>query len=104
MSATETVNLTVSATEVRSISDVASIIANTIQKFAEKYGVEDQYDQVKLEKDLSYFLVKRNAVGLEEIEISILDDGSATMGGTVTGRRLADLIFRIRYADGRRSF
>jgi hypothetical protein len=104
MSATETVNLTVSATEVKSISDVASIIANTIQKFAEKYGVGDQYDKAKTERDVTYFLAKSKTVRLEELEISILDDGSTTVGGTMTGRRMADLVFRIRYADYRRSF
>ena len=104
MSATETINLTVSATEVRSISDVASIIASKIQKFADKYGVGDQYDQGKPERDVPYFLAKSKAVRLEELEISILDDGSTTVGGTMMGRRKADLVFRIRYADGRRGF
>jgi hypothetical protein len=104
MSATETVNLTVSATEVRSISDVASIIANTIQKFADKYGVGDQYDKNRIERDITYFMSKSGTAGLEELEISILDDGSTIVGGTMTGRRMADLIFRIRYADGRRGF
>lgn len=104
MSATETVNLTVSATEVRSISDVASLIANKIQKFADKYGVGDQYDKGRTERDVTYFLAKSKTVRLEELEISILDDGSTTVGGTMTGRRRADLIFRIQYADGRRGF
>ncbi len=40
MSATETIDLTISNTEVRSIADVASIIANTIQKFADKFYSE----------------------------------------------------------------
>lgn len=104
MSATETVNLTVSATEVRSISDVASIIASKIQKFADKYGVGEQYDKGRTERDVTYFLAKSKTVRLEELEISILDDGSTTVGGTMTGRRKADLIFRIQYADGRRGF
>lgn len=104
MSTTETINLTVSATEVRSISDVASIIANTIQKFADKYGVGDQYDKSRTERDITYFLSKRVVVGLEELEVSILDDGSTSVGGTMTGRRKADLIFRIRYSGNRRGF
>ena len=57
-----------------------------------------------MEKDISYFLVKSKAVRLEELEISILDDGSTNVGGTITGRRRADLIFRINYAGGRRGF
>ena len=104
MSATETVNLTVSASEVRSISKISSLIASKTKSFARKYGVEDQYDEAKLERDVSYFLVKSETVRLEELEISILDDGSTTVGGTMTGRRRADLIFRIRYADGGRRF
>lgn len=102
MTETQTVNLTISSTEVRSISDVASIIANTIQKFADKSGVGEQYDKGRTERDVTYFLAKSKTVRLEELEVSILDDGSTTVGGTMTGRRMADLIFRIRYADGRR--
>lgn len=103
LSSTETINLTISATEVRSVSDVASIIANTIQRFADKYGVGSQYDRARTESDLIYFLVKSKIVQLEELEVSILDDGRVGVGGALTGRRKADLIFRINYTDNRRS-
>jgi hypothetical protein len=39
MSETETVNLTINTTEVQSINDVATIIANKIQDFADRYDV-----------------------------------------------------------------
>jgi hypothetical protein len=99
MSKTETVNLTISAAEVRSISEVASIIAETIQSFAEKYGVADQYDKEKTEQDLIYFLVKRNAVGLEQLEVHVLEDGEVGVG-EFSGKKKATLIFRINYVKG----
>jgi len=99
MSKTETVNLTISATEVRSISDVASMIAETIQSFAEKYGVADQYDKERTEQDLIYFLVKRNALDLEQLEVHVLDDGEIGIG-KFSGKRKATLIFKINYVKG----
>lgn len=104
MSATEVVNQTVSSTEVKSISKIASILTKRTVDFAEKYGVRDQFDEKKLEEDLIFFLVKSKAVRIEELEISILEDGGASVGGAITGRRKADLVFRIDYADGRRGF
>lgn len=96
MSATETVNLTISAAEVQSISDVALIIANKIQNFANKYGVGHQYDKELTEGDLIYFFAKRNAIGLERLEVHILDNGEIGIG-TFRGRRKATLIFNINY-------
>jgi len=99
MSQTEVIDLAVSAVEVRSISTIASLIANEVLRFAKKHGVADQYNRDKLEEDVALFLVKRRVVGLEELRVSILEDG-ANVGGTLRGRRLADLIFRIRYKEG----
>jgi|GEM_PF-3041271 hypothetical protein len=99
MSEVEVVNLAVSAAEVRSISEIATLIADEILKFAEKYGVADQYNRDRLEEDVALFLVKRKVVGLEELRISILEDG-ASIGDSLTGKRIADLIFRIRYKEG----
>lgn len=96
MSETETVNLTISTAEVRSISDVASIIANKIQKFANRYGVVNQYDKEMTEADLIYFLAKRNVLGLERLEVHILDDGEIGVG-RFRGRRKATLVFNINY-------
>ncbi|MEM3143166.1 MAG: hypothetical protein QXW91_00855 [Candidatus Nitrosotenuis sp.] len=104
MSATETIDVVVNSTEVRSVSDITTIIASKTKSFARKYGVEDQFDEARLERDVSYLLVKSKTVGVEEFEISILGDGSTAVGGTITGKRIADLIFRIRYANGRRGF
>jgi hypothetical protein len=104
MSTTEIVNLTVSKTEVQSVSTIASLVTEKIVNFAEKYGVRGQFDEKKLEEDLIFFLVKSKTVRIEELEITILDDGSTAVGGTIVGRRLADLRFRITYSDGRRCF
>jgi len=100
LSETEVVSLTINATEVRSIADVASIIANTIHSFADKYGVGSQHDRERTEQDLIYFLVKRNVVSLERLEVHILEDGEIGMG-SFSGRRLATLLFNIRYGGGR---
>jgi hypothetical protein len=49
MSKTETVNLTISAAEVRSISEVASITAETIQSFAEKEKIAESLEKIENE-------------------------------------------------------
>ncbi len=100
MSSTETVNLTINATEVRSISDVAATIANTIQTFANKYGVSDEYDKERTEQDLILFLVKRETLHLERLEVHILEDGEIGVGN-YSGKRKADLFFNISYSGGR---
>jgi hypothetical protein len=94
--ATEVVNLTISTTEVQSISDVASIMAEKIQEFAEKYGVGSQHDKQQSEEDFVYFLAKRGILNLETIEVHILEDGQIGVG-SFTGRRVATLRFNIRY-------
>lgn len=104
MSATDTLNLTVSKTEIKNVSDTASVVTKKIVHIAEKYGVRGQFDEKKLEEDLIFFLVKSKTVRIEELEISIMDDGSTSVGGTITGKRLADLRFRISYSDGGRRF
>ncbi len=102
MSSTETIDLTVSGVETRSLSEIAAKASRKISEFAAKHGCGDQYDQKKTEEDLIVFLAKRNAVRLEELEVSILDDGSVDVGDTLSGRRKADLILRFNYTDGRR--
>jgi hypothetical protein len=97
MSQTETVNLTVNMAEVRSISDVATTIANEIQSFAAKHGVGEQYDSKATEADLIYFMAKREKLGLERLEVHILEDGEIAVG-SFKGRRRATLIFNINYA------
>jgi hypothetical protein len=104
MSATEIANITVSKSETRSVSEIASLATKKVVKFADKYGVRGQFDETKLEEDLIFFLVKSKTVRIEELEISIMEDGSTSVGGTITGRRLADLILRISYSDERRGF
>jgi len=96
MSATEVVNLTINTTEVQSISDVASIMANKIQEFAEKYDVDPQHNKQQSEEDFIYFLVKRGILNLETIEVHILENGEVGVG-SFSGRRLATLRFYIRY-------
>ncbi len=100
MSTTEVVNLTIDATEVRSINEVATIIANTLQQFADKHGVSDQYDRERMEEDVAWFLVKRGALNLTRLEAHILADGTVAVGH-VSGRRSADLFINIRYVGGR---
>ena len=103
LSSTETIDLTISTTETQSISKIASKCARRIGKFAEKYGVSNDFDEKKTEEDLIYFLVKRHAVKLEELEISILSDGSIDTGDVISGKRIADLILRFHYKDERYS-
>jgi hypothetical protein len=97
MSTTEVVNVTINSTEVQSISDIASIMADKIQEFADRYAVGDQHDRKQTEEDLICFLVKRNIVNLETLEIHVLDDGQIGVGN-FSGRRLATLRFNILYA------
>lgn len=97
MSTTEVVNLTINATEVQSISDVATIMAKKIQQFADKHGVGYQHDQQQTEQDLVYFLVKRGIVNLEELEVHILEDGRVGVN-SYTGRRRSTLRFNLRYS------
>lgn len=98
MSQTETVNLTINMAEVQSISDVATMIADEIQNFADKYGVGDQHDKEATEADMIYFMAKRKKLGLERLEVHILDDGDVAIG-SFSGRRKATLIFNIKYAQ-----
>lgn len=96
MSATEVVNLTIDATEVLSISDIASIMANRIQKFANKHGTGYQHDKQQSEEDFIVFLTKRGILNLETLEVHILEDGQIGVG-SFSGRRVATLRFNIRY-------
>jgi len=100
MSTTEVVNLTIDATEVRSVNEVATIIANTLQDFASRHGVSDQYDRERTEEDMVWFLVKRGDLNLTRLEAHILEDGTVAVG-KVSGNRTADLFINIRYVGGR---
>lgn len=102
MTSTETVELTISGVEAKSIAEIASKAAWKIGEFANKHGCGDQYDQKRTEEDLIVFLAKRNVVGLQELEISILDDGSVDVGSAITGTRRADLLLRFNYSGERR--
>jgi hypothetical protein len=97
MSETEVVNVTINSTEVQSVSDVSSIMANEIHKFAKKHGVDSQYDKKLSKGDFIKLLVERKIVGLETLEVHILEDGEIGVG-SFTGRRVATLRFNIRYA------
>ena len=103
MSSTETVELTVSRSETRSLAEIASRAARMIGEFADRQGVGNQYDEKRTEEDLIVFLAKRNTVKLEELEISILDDGNVDVGNNLRGRRIADLILRFNYTNEKRS-
>jgi hypothetical protein len=93
---TETVNLTVNMTEVQSISEVAAVIANRTHKFANKHGVGDQHDAKTTEADMIHFMAKRGKLGLERLEVHILEDGEIALG-SFKGKRKATLIFNINY-------
>lgn len=97
MSATETINLTINMAEVQSISDVATIVANEIQKFANKHGVGDQHNRKATEADMIYFMAKRKKLGLERLEVHVLEDGEIAVG-SFRGKRKATLVFNITYA------
>ncbi len=97
MSTTQVFNFTINTTEVQSVSDVASAIANRIQYLADKHGIGQQHDKKQTEEDMICFLVKRNVLDLETLEVHILEDGEIGVG-SFTGRRLATLRFNIRYA------
>lgn len=100
MSEAEVINLAVSETEVQSISTVAAKIVEEIKNFAEKHGVAIPYDIQKIEEDLIIFLTKRKVVNLRKIRVGILEGGGMIIGDTITGKRRADLIFRIIYKEG----
>jgi len=102
MSQTETVEVAVSATEVKSLSEIVSIITQEIETFARKYGVEDQFDRKSFEEDLAIFLVKRKIVGLRELRVSVLEGGDIRVGDVIRGKRRADLIIRLHYKGVRR--
>lgn len=96
---TRTVTLSVSSSEANSIAQIASLISNEILQFATKHGVAGQYHKDEMESDLIIFFAKRQTVGLQELRVSITDEG-AEIGNTITGRRLADLRFRVNYTSG----
>ena len=104
MPSTETIDLTVSGVEARSIDSIADKAVLEIDEFASRHGCGGQVNKRKLKDDLIIFLAKRDALHLEELQISILDDGSVGVGGVVTGRRSSDLILRFSYSNERRSF
>ena len=93
----EVVEVAVSATEVRSISEVVSIITQEIKAFAEKHGVLDQFNEKSFEEDLAIFLVKRRIVDLRELRVSVLEGGDVQIGDVIRGNRRADLIIRLHY-------
>lgn len=99
MSTTETVNLTISMAEVQSISDVATTISDEIQSFANKHEVGDQHDRKATERDVIQFMAKKKTMGLERLEVHILEDGEIAVG-SFKGKRKATLIFNINYAQG----
>ncbi len=100
MSATETVDLTINATEVHSVNDVAAIIVSKTGQFANHYGCGGQFDAKTTEDDLLFFFVKRKQLGLERLEVHILEDGEIAVG-EFSGRRKATLVFNIHYVGGR---
>lgn len=100
ISATKTVSLTVSISEAESISVVAQTIIREIIAFARKHQVSTRFDRERLLQDLEIFLVERNILGLEQLRVSILEDG-VQVGDVVEGTRVADLIFNIVYKDRR---
>ncbi|TBR09350.1 MAG: hypothetical protein EPO62_05230 [Candidatus Nitrosotenuis sp.] len=104
MTSTETIDLTVSGVEARSIASIANKAVQKIEEFASRHGCSGQFDKTKLKDDLIIFLAKRDALHLEELQISILGDGSVGVGGVVTGKRTNDLILRFGYSNDGRFF
>jgi len=100
MSKSEAISVSVSVSEAKSISEVARTIVEEIEGFARKYGVADQFDKDRMLQDCIIFLAERDIVGLEELRVSILEDGVA-FGDSVRGTRVADLIFQIVYKETR---
>lgn len=100
MSKSEVRSISVSVSEAKSISEVARTIVEEIDDFARRHGVADQFDKNKMLEDCIIFLAERDIVGLEEIRVSILEDG-VSFGNSVRGTRVADLIFRIIYKEER---
>jgi hypothetical protein len=98
MSQTEVVELTVSEAEVESVAGAASFINKHTKRFSSKHGVANQYNERTTEDDLIVYIAKRDIVQLQELEVSVLEDGAKDKGNTIQGKRKADLIFRINYA------
>jgi len=100
MSETEVIDLAISSTEVRSLSEVIAIIVQALLGFAQKYGVADQFDAKRMEEDLAIFLVRRRVVNLTELRATILEGGDLQLGDTIRGNRKADLLIRLHYKEG----
>jgi hypothetical protein len=97
MAESQVVDIVVSEAEAASISEVASKIINETASFANKWNVEIPYDLQKIEEDLIIFLTKRKQTNLTKLRVTVLEDGDVAFGDTVSGKRKADLIFRIVY-------
>lgn len=100
MSEAEVIDLAVSEAEVQSISSVASRMVEEIRKFAEKWRVSIPYDIQRIEEDFIIFLTKRRIVNLRKVRVGILEGGDVQIGDIISGKRKADLIFRIVYKKG----
>jgi hypothetical protein len=100
MSKSEVISVSVNISEARSISEVARTIVEEIDRFARKHGVANQFNKEELLHDIIIFLTERDIVGLEELRVSILENG-VTFGSSVKGTRIADLTFRIIYKEAR---
>lgn len=98
MSKSEVISIAVSVSEARSISEVARRIAEEIDQWTRKHGVADQFDKDRMLQDCIIFLAERDIVGLEELRVSVLEDG-VSLGHSVRGTRVADLVFRIVYKE-----
>ena len=100
MSKAEVIDLVVSEAEVQSIAQVAARIVEEIRRFAERWHVAIPYDMNEIEEDLIVFLTKRKVVNLRKIRVGILEGGNIAIGDSISGKRRADLIFRIIYKKG----
>lgn len=100
MSKSEVISVSVSVSEARSISEVARTIVEEIDEFSRKHGVADQFNKDELLQDCIIFLAERDIVGLDELRVSILEDG-VSFGSSVKGNRVADLVFHIIYKEAR---
>jgi len=99
LSETQVIDIVVDQTEVTSISRAIASVIKEAEAYTAKYGVRDQLDAVKLKKDAIELLVERSVVGLTELTLHVSEDG-VTEGNVISGKRIADLIFRFHYKEG----
>jgi len=96
LSETRVIDVVVDQTEIKSLSKIGTLIADETEAYTTKYGVREQLNKESLRRHAIQLLVERSVVGLSELVLHISEDG-LTEGNVISGKRIADLVFRFHY-------